>query len=317
MEQPHALHSANQNTDQLTDTIRQLMCQFLSNLKAIIGEAHNSRIDYYFVLSEMKKQDFFREVALLFNQDALEQNRALTTSNLKLKHTLAKTNEELRNATRSGAGAKAKSPTPTEKNSSVFNGVKTVAENLYEKAKVMGEEEFVAMCNKVLLGDKVVISRVSELDVYKKWGDDRASEREQAMKKIEEFMSKEHDEGSQETELEALISELKAMELTGGNRAGACRRPCCVVLDEEDHSDEMRHTKAAHLRRYSDARRSSGAYKNDRSEEYFNRYYRRSEFDMRRVTNVQATRMEEMERLEDSYRVRSKQRDKMVRSLRK
>ena len=62
------------------------MCQFLSNLKAIIGEAHNSRIDYYFVLSEMKKQDFFREVALLFNQDALEQNRALTTSNLKLSH---------------------------------------------------------------------------------------------------------------------------------------------------------------------------------------------------------------------------------------
>jgi hypothetical protein len=35
------------------------MQEFLDKLKAIISESHNNRIDYYFILSEMKNTDFF------------------------------------------------------------------------------------------------------------------------------------------------------------------------------------------------------------------------------------------------------------------
>ena len=38
---------------------------FLEKLRAIVAESHNSRVDYYFVLSEMKNADFFSEVLAL------------------------------------------------------------------------------------------------------------------------------------------------------------------------------------------------------------------------------------------------------------
>jgi hypothetical protein len=42
-----------------------------------------------------------------------------------------------------------------------FNGIKSIADNLYEKARLLNAQEFAALCDRVLLGDKVVIRRVS------------------------------------------------------------------------------------------------------------------------------------------------------------
>lgn len=76
-------------------------------------------------------------------------------------------------------------------------------------------------------------------------------------------------------------------------------------------------SKASVLRRSSDSRRSSWIYKSDRSEEYFNRYYRRSEFDMHKILNVEKTKLEEMQKIEDDYRIAIKQRHKLNRSMAK
>ena len=54
----------------------------------------------------------------------------------------------------------------------------------------------------------------------------------------------------------------------------------------------------------------SNAYKTDRSEEYFKRYYRGASFNVNDVTRVSKTKMEEMERLEDDYRKKLKLRNK-------
>jgi len=40
---------------------------------------------------------------------------------------------------------------------------------LYAKAKILTEEEFTELYNKVILGDKVVIKKISETEKYKKW----------------------------------------------------------------------------------------------------------------------------------------------------
>jgi hypothetical protein len=46
---------------------------FLSQLATIIADSHNSRIDYYFVLNEMKSTDFFSEVTALLSQDLMQR----------------------------------------------------------------------------------------------------------------------------------------------------------------------------------------------------------------------------------------------------
>ncbi len=47
---------------------------FLSQLANIIADSRNSRIDYYFILNEMKSTDFFSEVAALFSQDLMQRS---------------------------------------------------------------------------------------------------------------------------------------------------------------------------------------------------------------------------------------------------
>jgi hypothetical protein len=42
-----------------------------------------------------------------------------------------------------------------------FNSIKSIADNLYEKSKVLNAVEFTALCDRTLLGEKVVIKRVS------------------------------------------------------------------------------------------------------------------------------------------------------------
>ncbi len=42
-----------------------------------------------------------------------------------------------------------------------FNSIKSIADNLYEKAKVLNAAEFASLCDRTLLGEKVVIKRVS------------------------------------------------------------------------------------------------------------------------------------------------------------
>ena len=64
-------------------------------------------------------------------------------------------------------------------NSVKFNGIKSVAENLYEKAKVLNEEDFVELCNKVILQEKVVINKVIDSDSFKKWEDQKVDKIEE------------------------------------------------------------------------------------------------------------------------------------------
>jgi len=52
----------NDNTEKAEDRIRQQIEYFLDSLKNIIADTHNSRIDYYFVVSQLKNRDFFSEV---------------------------------------------------------------------------------------------------------------------------------------------------------------------------------------------------------------------------------------------------------------
>jgi hypothetical protein len=50
----------------------------------------------------------------------------------------------------------------------------------------------VAMCNKVILGDKVIIKKVADGNSYKKWDDlkvDKTEEREM-LKRIDDFLDK-------------------------------------------------------------------------------------------------------------------------------
>lgn len=54
----------NDNTEKAEDRIREQIQFFLDSLKNIIADAHNSRIDYYFVVSQLKNRDFFSEVML-------------------------------------------------------------------------------------------------------------------------------------------------------------------------------------------------------------------------------------------------------------
>ena len=64
-------------------------------------------------------------------------------------------------------------------NSVKFNGIKSVAENLYEKAKVLNEEDFVELCNKVILQEKVVINKIIDSDSFKKWEDQKVDKIEE------------------------------------------------------------------------------------------------------------------------------------------
>lgn len=50
-----------------------------------------------------------------------------------------------------------------------FNGIKSIGENLYEKAKTMDELEFVELCDKVILGQKIIVRKVSEDHRHRKW----------------------------------------------------------------------------------------------------------------------------------------------------
>jgi hypothetical protein len=85
--------------------------------------------------------------------------------------------------------------------------------------------------------------------------------------------------------LAEVIAELKGQ---AQQQQWRCNQPCCQTLTE---SNTQRPTKAASLRRSSEARKSHDIYQSDRSEEYFNRYYRRSEFDMKKVTRVEKTKL--------------------------
>ena len=55
----------NENTEKVEEIIRESMQDFLEKLKNIVSGSHNSRIDFYFLLNEMKTTDFFNEVSLL------------------------------------------------------------------------------------------------------------------------------------------------------------------------------------------------------------------------------------------------------------
>lgn len=65
------------------------------------------------------------------------------------------------------------------------------------------------------------------------------------------------------------------------------------------------------MRNSYDFRRQKQVYKNDKSEEYFNRYYRKSEFDMHKIYSIEKTKLQEMEKIEDDYRITSKMRKKV------
>jgi hypothetical protein len=52
---------------------------------------------------------------------------------------------------------------------SKFDAIKTVAENLYDKAKMLTAPEFIELCNKVILQEKVVIKKVADVETYRKW----------------------------------------------------------------------------------------------------------------------------------------------------
>lgn len=72
------------------------MQRFLTELSGIIGESRNSRIDYYFVLSEMKDTDFFSEVAALLSQDLLQRSSRLEKENARLKEEIKKSLQRAR-----------------------------------------------------------------------------------------------------------------------------------------------------------------------------------------------------------------------------
>ena len=90
-----------------------------------------------------------------------------------------------------------------------------------------------------------------------------------------------------ESELAELIMEMRDFNRSRDMSQG-CTMPCCKVVEENIPFK----TKALSLRKSTDARRASQIYKSDKSEEYFNRYYRKSEFDMHRVLNVEKTKMQ-------------------------
>jgi uncharacterized protein YutE (UPF0331/DUF86 family) len=116
---------------------------FLREVKALMKGSGNSQIDYYFLLSQMKSHDFFSEVrrsfikaAGIIEESLVERYERLDRENIKLKESLKKAHQDIRDLER----AKPQKEKPSS--STKFNSIKSVAENLYEKAKVLSEEEF-------------------------------------------------------------------------------------------------------------------------------------------------------------------------------
>jgi hypothetical protein len=77
VQQPSPLQQVNDNTDRAHELISEAMQRFLGQLSTIIAESRNSRIDYYFILNEMKSTDFFSEVAGIIAQDILQRNNRI------------------------------------------------------------------------------------------------------------------------------------------------------------------------------------------------------------------------------------------------
>lgn len=94
----------------------------------------------------------------------------MTTRIGKLERENARFREEVKRALQRIRELERTEPQSERKtDSNRFNGIKTVPENLYEKAKTMNEQEFIELCNRAILGDKVIISKVTDSPSYRKW----------------------------------------------------------------------------------------------------------------------------------------------------
>lgn len=59
IEDANPFEQAHENMEKAQEGLRELMTTFLKDLKAIYQSAVDTRIDFYFILSEMKSYDFF------------------------------------------------------------------------------------------------------------------------------------------------------------------------------------------------------------------------------------------------------------------
>jgi hypothetical protein len=234
------LQQVNDNTDRAQEQIKEAMEHFLVQIESIIAESHNSRIDYYFILNEMKSTDFFSEVAAIVAQDLTQRSARIEKENGRLREEAKKNLQRIRDLER-GEVAKPL-PSPDLR----FNGIKSIADNLYEKARLLSAQDFAALCDRTLLGEKVVIKRVS--------GGERGEE--DILKRIAGLL--EGERGQQEQELAELIEELSGQV----QKRRKCSQPCC---QPQPDSYSARESKASYLRRSSDSRKPQDVYKNDRS----------------------------------------------------
>jgi hypothetical protein len=186
----------------------------------------------------------------------VQRGNKLEKENFKLREEIKRSLQRIRELERSE---------PKEEKSSEihrFNGIRSISENLYEKAKLMSEQEFIELCNKAILGDKVIIKKVSDLETYRKWDENKLDkiEEKDMMRRIDSFIESKGKTG-EANELADLITELRARVNEGG-KAAPCPSPCCHPVTDNYITKT---SKASLVRRSTDSRRKEEVYKNDRS----------------------------------------------------
>ena len=136
-----------------------------------------------------------------------QRNHKLEREVARLKETLKKSHQELRELERT----KPVKPVPNQH--AKFNTIKTISENLYEKARLLTEEEFTELCNKVILQEKVVIKKVAGSESFKQWDDLKADkvEEKELLARVDAFVLNRQKEGRHEDEgeLAQLVGELR------------------------------------------------------------------------------------------------------------
>lgn len=160
-----------------------------------------------------------------------------------------------------------------------YNPSKSMAANIYCHARAMDEEDFISYYNKTSLSNPITLKKVQS---------DAKKDPSTLSDKIGELLaySKNH---SNEDKISELIGLLKQSQ-----QSQACKNPCC---QEKPDSPDTRLNKAKTLINTTHIKPSKNVYKNDKSEEYFKRYYRGSGFNVQDVTSVSKTKMEEMEKI--------------------
>lgn len=259
-------------------------------------------LDHYGVLEILRKHEFFSDVILLLTQVAVAINGGLYNRIETLERELIEKEEKINRLKKerqqkleTSEGDKLeKIESFSNKNNIRYNPAKSAAANIYCHAKAMDQEDFIAYYNKISLSNPITLKKVQP---------DGKKENVGLLAKVNELLTYSKN-NSDEQKVQEIIHAIKQVQK---EQSQPCKNPCCQVKPD---SPDTRLNKAKTLINATQIKPSKNVYKNDKSEQYFRRYYRGSGFNIQDVTSVERTKMEEMQKIENEYNKNLKARKK-------